>query len=233
MRSRDPHSVPDAAQHARAAAPHPAASSGEPVVYLIDDDASVREALSSLIRAAGLNVEAYASAEAFLAREGTQAGPGCLVLDLRLPELSGLELQRELARSRDAMPIIFITGHGDIPTTVQAMKAGATEFLTKPFSDEALLQAVRYALERAGRLQAASRDLAVLRERYATLTTREREVLSRIVFGLLNKQVASELGLSEITVKVHRRRVMEKMQAGSLAELVRMTDRLGGASIVG
>jgi FixJ family two-component response regulator len=131
------------------------------------------------------------------------------------------------------MPIIFITGHGDIPTTVQAMKAGASEFLTKPFGDDALLDAVRHAIERAGRLQRAARELAVLRQRYASLTSREREVLGRIVVGLLNKQVASELGLSEITVKVHRRHVMDKMQAGSLAELVRMTDRLGIGSAVG
>lgn len=194
-------------------------------VYVVDDDESVREGLSSLLRSAGFRVELFSSAQAFLDRPGDPC-PGCLVLDVSLPGLSGLELQARLAGRQAALPIIFITGHGDIPMSVRAMKAGAAEFLTKPFSDRVLLDAVELALEKS---RAAWRDRAALAElegRYESLTPREREVLAHVVAGRLNKQIAGDLGTSEVTVKVHRGRVMEKMQAASVADLVKMAGRL-------
>ena len=204
-------------------------SEPEATVIVVDDDESVRKSLGSLIRSAGLKVETFASAPQFLAsRQPDRAdGPSCLVLDVRLPGLSGLDLQQQMAESRIEIPIIFITGHGDVPTSVRAMKAGAVEFLMKPFNDQDLLDAIDQALERD---RAASRhrvEMAEIRRRYASLTAREREVLDLVVSGLLNKQVGAELGISEATVKIHRGQVMEKMRAESLADLVRMSDRLG------
>jgi FixJ family two-component response regulator len=199
---------------------------GDAIVFVVDDDAPLRESLTNLLRSVGLRVAPFASAQEFL-RSPRPELPSCLVLDVRLPGLSGLELQQRLAEADLAMPIIFMTGYGDIPMTVQAMKAGAVEFLTKPFRDQALLEAVQQALarDRTAREQRAQRD--ALRHRYRALTPRERDVLARVVTGLLNKQIAAELGTSEAAVKVHRQHVMAKMGAGSLAELVRMADRLG------
>jgi FixJ family two-component response regulator len=199
-----------------------------PVVFVVDDDISVRESLDLLIRTAGWRPEVFDSAEAFLARTRA-AVPSCLVLDVSLPHLNGLDLQRRLGGDRPDLPIIFITGHGDIPMTVQAMKAGAVEFLTKPFGDDVLLGAIEGALERSRAALAGQAQLQELRERYARLSEREREVLALVVSGLLNKQVAGELHISEITVKAHRGRVMRKMRAGSFAELVKMAGRLGVA----
>jgi FixJ family two-component response regulator len=198
----------------------------ETLVFVVDDDAPMRESLQNLLRSVGLRVEVFASAQEFL-RSTRPDVPSCLVLDVRLPGLSGLELQQRLAAGDMAMPIIFITGHGDIPMTVQAMKAGAVEFLSKPFRDQALLDAIQQALarDRAAHEQRAQRD--ALRRRYRSLTPRERDVLALVVTGLLNKQIAGELGTSEASVKVHRQHVMVKMGAGSLAALVRMADRLG------
>jgi len=196
------------------------------MVFVIDDDAAIREALQSLLRSVGLSVATFASAREFLTSQRPEV-PACLVLDVRLPGLSGLDLQRELAAVEIDLPIIFITGHGDIPMTVQAMKAGAVEFLTKPFRDQDLLDAIAQALERDRGARARRAGLAELRERYEQLTPREREVMDLVVSGLLNKQIAAALGVSEITIKVHRGQVMQKMGAESVADLVRMADKLG------
>jgi FixJ family two-component response regulator len=198
----------------------------EALVFVVDDDAPLRESLKNLLRSVGLRVEAFASAQEFLHSPRPDV-PGCLVLDVRLPGLSGLDLQKQMAQGDRDMPIIFITGHGDIPMTVQAMKAGAVEFLTKPFRDQALLDAVQHALARDRQAHEQRAQSDALRRRYSALTPREREVMALVVAGLLNKQIAGELGTSEAAVKVHRQHVMAKMAAGSLATLVRMADRLG------
>ena len=195
------------------------------IVFVVDDDSSIREAIESLVKLAGLRVETFGTAQEFLVRERPDL-PGCVVLDVELPGLSGLDLQRELAAHGIKLPIIFITGYGDIPMSVRAMKAGALEFLTKPFRDQDLLDAIRQALERDRAARRHSKEIAELRERSDALTSRETEVMSLVVAGLLNKQIAAELGISEVTVKIHRGRVMNKMGAQSLAELVRMTERL-------
>jgi len=195
-------------------------------VFVVDDDISVREALEAMISTAGWGVVAFGSAAAFLAHPPA-TGPSCLVLDVGLPDLNGLDLQTRVAGDRAEMPIIFITGYGDVPMTVRAMKAGAVEFLTKPFDDQAMLEAVASALDRSREALDEQAILRTLRERYETLSRRERQVMALVVAGLLNKQVGGRLGISEITVKAHRGRVMEKMQAHSLAELVKMSASLG------
>jgi len=195
------------------------------IVFVVDDDSSIREAIESLVKLAGLRVETFGTAQEFL-RSKRPDLPGCVVLDVELPGLSGLDLQRELAAHGIKLPVIFITGYGDIPMSVRAMKAGAVEFLTKPFRDQDLLDAIQQALERDRVARQHSREIAELRERFDALTSREREVMSLVVAGWLNKQIGFELGISEITVKIHRGRVMNKMGAQSLAELVRMTERL-------
>jgi FixJ family two-component response regulator len=198
----------------------------EAVVFVVDDDSSVREAITSLVKSVGMRVENFETAQDFLQRKHLDA-PGCVVLDVRLPGMSGLDLQRELAEHDIKFPIIFITGHGDIPMSVRAMKAGALEFLTKPFRDQDLLDAIQQALERDRAARQERTGIAQLREHFDQLTHREKEVMAMVVAGLLNKQIAAELEISEITVKIHRGQVMRKMGAGSLAELVRMTERLG------
>jgi FixJ family two-component response regulator len=195
------------------------------VVFVIDDDPSMRAALEDLVGSVGLGVRPFASTEEFLASKRPDA-PGCLVLDVRLPGMSGLTFQKELARVGVDLPVIFITGHGDIPMSVRAMKAGAVEFLSKPFHDQELLDAIHTAIERDRERRREAVLVAELRERYATLTERERQIMRLVVIGRANKQIAAELNLSEMTVKVHRGQVMRKMQAGSLPGLVRIADRL-------
>jgi FixJ family two-component response regulator len=200
-----------------------------PIVFVVDDDISVRESLELLIRSEGWQPETFASAQEFLARPRALV-PSCIVLDVSLPGLNGLELQKSVAVERTDMPIIFITGYGDVPMTVQAMKAGAVEFLTKPFSDDVLLSAIRNAIERSKTALGHESEMRALRACYASLTRREREVMALVASGLLNKQVGGELGISEITVKAHRGQAMQKMKADSLADLVKMAARLGLAS---
>jgi FixJ family two-component response regulator len=204
----------------------PLMSDATPIVFVVDDDVSVRESLELLIRNAGWQAETCESAQEFLSRPRAVV-PSCLILDIALPGLNGLELQKRIAGDRADMPIIFITGAGDVPTTVQAMKAGAVEFLTKPFSDTALLSAIEQALERSENALAVEAGIRSLRERYETLSRREREVMGLVVRGLLNKQVGFELGISEITVKAHRGQVMRKMNVRSLADLVNSAAKLG------
>jgi RNA polymerase sigma factor (sigma-70 family) len=197
------------------------------VVFVVDDDPSVRSSLKFLLSSVGLQVESFDCAEAFLQRKPPDA-PSCLVLDVRLHGLSGLDFQRELAARNIRIPIVFVTGHGDIPMSVRAMKAGAIEFLTKPYRDQDLLDAVRIALERDRARREQERDLTDLQQRFNALTPREQEVISMVVSGMLNKQIAAELGTAENTVKVHRSRAMEKMNAQSFADLVRMIEKLKG-----
>ena len=196
-----------------------------PVVFVVDDDPSIRSSLKFLMSSVGLQVEGFDSADALLKRNLPDA-PGCLILDVRLRGLSGLDFQRQLAARNCHIPIIFITGHGDIPMSVRAMKAGAVEFLTKPFRDQDLLDAVRIALEKDRERRERKKEVSDLKERYNSLTPREQEVISMVVSGMLNKQIADQLATAENTVKVHRSRAMEKMQAQSVAELVKMIDKL-------
>jgi len=196
------------------------------LIAIVDDDLSVREGLRSLIRSAGFRVETFVSAQEFLARPGAEA-PSCLVLDLQLPGLSGLELQKRMAEAGLEIPIVFLTGHGNIPASVQAMKAGAVEFLTKPFDEQEFLQAIQEAIERDRRMRHLHAEMRELQDRYESLTAREQQVMQQVVSGLLNKQIAAELNITEFTVKIHRGRVMHKMRADSLADLVRMAAGLG------
>lgn len=219
-------SLADAHSTELGSAPMPPAS---PIVFVVDDDVSVRESLELLIQNEGWQAETFASAQEFLDRPQA-AVPSCLVLDVSLPGLNGLDLQQQVASERNDISIIFITGHGDIPMTVRAMKAGALEFLTKPFSDEALLNTIRQALERSRIALGRKAQTEEMRKCYGALTPREREVMALVVSGLLNKQIGAELGISEITVKAHRGQVMHKMKADSVASLVKMAERLGIAS---
>jgi RNA polymerase sigma factor (sigma-70 family) len=200
-------------------------SKTEQIVYVVDDDADVREGVSALLQSVGLKVVAFSSTVEFLTHKRSQE-PSCLILDVRLPGLSGLDFQTELARAQNDIPIIFITGHGDIPMTVKAMKAGAVEFLTKPFRDQDLLDAVRVALERDRARSELQMQTQSLRSRYDSLSDRERQIMSLVCAGLMNKQVAAEIGVSEVTVKVHRHNLMKKLNARSFADLVRMADAL-------
>jgi FixJ family two-component response regulator len=201
-------------------------SQQQPVVFVVDDDISVRESLELLIKFAGWQPETFASAGEFLARPRATM-PSCLVLDVSLPDLNGLELQKLIASDRTDMPIIFITGHGDVPMTVQAMKAGAVEFLTKPFDDEVLLSAIRHAIRRSAAVLDDQSEISALRSSYESLTPRERDVMRLVVAGMLNKQIGLKLGISEITVKAHRGKMMQKMRADSVADLVKIAVRLG------
>jgi RNA polymerase sigma factor (sigma-70 family) len=202
---------------------------GAPIVFVVDDDPSVRSSLKFLLSTVGLQVESFDSADAFLHKKAPEA-PSCLVLDVRLPGLSGLDFQGELAARNSRIPIIFLTGHGDIPMSVRAMKAGAVEFLTKPFRDQDLLDAVRIALERDRARREQDKDVTILQRRFDSLTSREQEVISMVVSGMLNKQIADQLGTAESTVKVQRSRAIEKMQAESLVDLIRMIGKLKGPS---
>lgn len=201
-------------------------NSEQPVVFVIDDDVSVREGLKNLLRSVGLNVKTFSAAGEFMSSERPDT-PGCLVLDVRLPGISGLDLQRQLVEAKIEVPIIFMTGHGDIQMSVRAMKAGAIEFLTKPFRDQDLLEAVQQAIERDRRQRQQRAQISELRARFVALTSREQEVLALVVRGLLNKQIGEQLNITEPTVKLHRGRLMDKMKADSLADLVRMAERLG------
>ncbi|MCX5477454.1 response regulator transcription factor [Kaistia geumhonensis] len=202
------------------------AATQEPIVYVVDDDPSLRDALSSLLRSVGMEVATFASAPQLLAQPFANA-PSCIVLDIRMPEVSGLDFQALLARSGNHIPVIFMTGHGDIPMSVRAMKAGAVDFLTKPFRDQDLLDAVTAAIERDRQRRGNDRQLLDLRRRFESLTAREKEVMALVVAGLMNKQIAGELDLSEITVKIHRGRMMKKMETRTLADLVRAASDLG------
>jgi FixJ family two-component response regulator len=200
-------------------------SEDQPTIFIIDDDVSVRDAITGVVKSVGLRAQTFVSAQDFLQRSPPD-GPNCLVLDVRLPGLSGLDFQRELTRLNIQIPIVFITGYGDIPMTVQAMKAGAVEFLTKPFRDQDLLDAIQQALERDRTIRQQRSELAVLRGRFEMLTQRERQVMGLVVAGKLNKEIAAELGTSDVTVKVQRSHVMQKMQADSVIDLVRMAEKL-------
>ena len=200
-------------------------SAATPMVFIIDDDRGMRQAIKDLVESVGLLAESFATGEEFLRRKRTDE-PSCLVLDVRLPKMSGLDFQRRLAETGMQIPIIFVTAHGDVPMSVKALKSGAVEFLTKPFRDQDLLDAIQQALQRDRAERDRQAEIHDLQERYHTLTSREREVMTLVVSGLLNKQIASEIGASEATVKIHRGHVMQKMQAGSVVELVRMADKL-------
>ena len=203
--------------------------SDAPIVFVVDDDPSVRSSLKFLLSTVGLHVESFDSSDAFLHKKPSDA-PSCLVLDVRLPGLSGLDFQRELAAKKTPIPIIFLTGHGDIPMSVRAMKAGAVEFLTKPFRDQDLLDAIRIALDRDRARREHNKDVIILQRRFDSLTSREQEVISMVVSGMLNKQIADQLGTAESTVKVQRSRAIEKMQAESLVDLIRMVEKLKGSA---
>jgi len=210
----------------RSAPPRSTTSAEEAIVFIVDDDASVREALNNLFRSVGLQVATFGSAHEFLQSKLPNA-PSCLILDIRLPRLSGLDFQAELAKADIRIPIIFMTGHGDIPMTVRAMKAGAVDFLTKPFRDQDMLDAVTAAIERDRNSRAEAKALSDMQALFATLTPRERQVMNLVTAGLMNKQIAAEIGLAEITVKIHRGHIMRKMGAKSLPDLVRMAELLG------